>query len=186
VFDKTLRPLLIIACTVLLAGCASGPPPAKVPTGHGPTVVDQRAAPLAVAKEVESGGVRLYLGEEVFGPGLIEILHRELALGAPRSPNPRTVAVSDIEVSVLVRRDDLLIDSTRAGSYVPKPGVLILADLRPEAEPSIQTRIRYAIDGRTFEEHQTGVAPAPDVRVRASELYDKAIDGLITRLSESG
>jgi hypothetical protein len=62
----------------------------------------------------------------------------------------------------------------------------VLSDLSRDTATTVRARISYLLDGKPFEEEQLGPARAVDLRVRANELYDQAIDGLILRLARTG
>jgi len=177
--------LATIGLALFLAGCA-GPETSPDTPKYLPVVSDQRGAPFEVTKQVEDNGVRFYLGENIFGSSLIDVLHREVTLKAPKLPRQKTVAVTDIEVSAFVPGTDLLVDRTRTGKYAPAPGSLVLSDLSSDTTTTVRARISYLLDGKPFEEEQLGPARAVDLRVRANELYDQVIDGLISRLARTG
>ena len=180
-----LRLTLLLPLLAWLAACA-GPEVTSESQHYIPVVSDQRAAPFMVSKAVEGGGVRFYLGEDIFGSSLITVLHREVTLKAPKLPQQKTVKVTDIEVSAFVPGTGLLVDRTRSGKYVPAPGSLVLDDLSSDTSTTVRARISYLLDGKPYEENQVGAARAPELRVRASELYDQAIDELVSRLARTG
>jgi len=180
-----LRLTFSLLLLVWLAACA-GPEVTSESQHYIPVVSDQRAAPFVVSKAVEGDGVRFYLGEDIFGSSLITVLHREVTLKAPKLPLQKTVAVTDIEVSAFVPGIDFLVDRTRTGKYAPAPGSLVVNDLSSDMATTVRARISYLLDGKPFEEEQLGPARAVDLRVRANELYDQAIDGLISRLARTG
>jgi hypothetical protein len=139
-----------------------------------------------VSKAVEGDGVRFYLGEDIFGSSLITVLHREVTLKAPKLPQQKTVKVTDIEVSAFVPGTGLLVERTRTGKYAPAPGSLVLNDLSSDTTSNVRARISYLLDGKPYDEEQVGAARAKELRVRASEIYDQAIDGLVSRLAQTG
>ena len=180
-----LRLTLLLPLLAWLAACA-GPEVTSESQHYIPVVSDQRAAPFVVSKAVEGGGVRFYLGEDIFGSSLITVLHREVTLKATKLPQQKMVKVTDIEVSAFVPGTGLLVDRTRTGIYVPAPGSLVLDDLSSDTSTTVRARISYLLDGKPYEEKQVGTARAPELRVRASELYDQAIDDLVSRLARTG
>ena len=186
--NKTIRHLASLApfgLALLLAGCA-GPETSQESPKYLPEVSDQRSAPFKAAKQVEGDGVRFYLGENILGTSLINVLHREVTLKASKQPQRKTVAVTDIEVSAYVPGNDLLVDRTRTGKYAPAPGSLVLNDLSSDTTTTVRARISYLLDGKSYEEEHIGTARAPELRVRASELYDQAIDDMVSRLARTG
>ncbi len=174
---------------LLLAGCAGTPEPSQPPT-FAPVVSDQRSHPFEAAKSVEGDGVRLYVGEAFFGPSLIDVFHREVALKAPRLPERVQLEVTDLEVSILVSGGNFLIDPSRAlvdrGRYRPAPGALVLDDLGPEARQSVRVQIGYRVNGEPREELLQGPAGAVEIRERAGELYREAISRIVRRLEPNG
>ena len=182
---RCLASLLPIGLALFLAGCA-GPETTQVSPKYLPEISDQRSTPFMASKQVEGDGVRFYLGENIFGSSLITVLHREVALKASKRPQRETVAVTDIEVSAYVLGNDWLVDRTRTGKYAPAPGSLVLNDLSSDSTTTVRARISYLLDGKSYEEEHVGAARAPELRVRASELYDQAIDDLVSRLARTG
>ncbi len=180
-----LRLTLLLPLLAWLAGCA-GPEVTSESQRYIPVVSDQRAAPFVVSKAVEGGGVRFYLGEDIFGSSLITVLHREIALKAPKLPQQKTVSVTDIEISAFVLGTGLLVDRSRTGKYAPAPGSLVLDDLSSDTTTTVRARISYLLDGKPYEEERSGPTRAPELRVRANEVYDQAIDGLVSRLAQTG
>ena len=65
-------------------------------------------------------------------------------------------------------------------------GSLVFEDLRAETTATVRARINYLLDGKPYEELHEGTVSAPDLRVRAGELYEKTIEGLVGRIARSG
>jgi hypothetical protein len=183
-----LFPTLVLA-TLLIVGCSGAPEKPQTPT-FAPVVSDQRGKPFETAKSVEEDGVRLYVGESFFGPTLIDLFHREVALNTPRLPRQYQIDVTDLEVSVLVSGGNFLVDPSRAlvGSdrYRPTPGALVLDELGPDASQSVRVRIAYRVDGKAMEEMLQGAANSKQIRERAGELYRDAIVRIVQGLERNG
>ena len=179
----------LILASLLLIGCSGAPEKPQTPT-FAPVVSDQRGKPFETAKSVEVDGVRLYVGEAFFGPTLIDLFHREVALNAPRLSREYRIEVTDLEVSVLVSGGNFLIDPSRAlvGSdrYRPAPGALVLDELGPDARQSVRVHIGYRVDGKAMEETLQGAAGAKEIRQRAGELYRDAIARIVQGLERNG
>ncbi len=174
--------VVVFLLSIGLVACA-GPEVLPEEPRYRPVVSDRRDAPFTALKAVEGGGVRFYLGETILGPPLIDVLHRELTLRAPKLPRPVTVEVTGLEISAFVPGADPLADRGQ-GPYVPDPGSLVVADLGADA--TLRASIAYRVDGQPFREEQVGAASAAELRLVAGTLYGRAIDDLVRRLAGSG
>jgi hypothetical protein len=105
--------IALASAMLLLAGCASTPEPSGPPR-YAPVISDLRDAPPVAEQVRENGNVRYFVSENFFGPTLIDLFHREMALHAPALPNRKRVDVTEIEVSILVSGNSYLIDPTHA------------------------------------------------------------------------
>lgn len=181
--------LLMLPLALLLAACA-GPAvqPDPGPARHAATVSDQRPTPFEVAKVIEDDGVRFYLGEAFLGAGLMEVLHREVALQLPKQPQPHTVEVTELELSAFVPGSSFPVDPSRVtrGRYQPAPGSLVLEELGADATARIRARIDYRLDGQPWVEEVSDSTRLRDLHRRAGELYQQAIGRMVGRILPEG
>jgi hypothetical protein len=183
--------LFLLPLALLLAACA-GPAAQPDPGSARYTAVvsDQRPTPFEVAKMIEDDGVRFHLGEAFLGAGLMEVLHREIALQLPKQPRQHTLEVTDLELSAFVPGSSFPIDPSRTvlvrGRYRPAPGSLVLEDLGAEAITRIRARIDYRLNGQPVVEEVNDNARLRDLHRRAGELYDQAIGRMVARILHEG
>ena len=175
---------------LLLAGCASTPEPAGPPR-FAPVITDQRKAPSIAEQVRENGNVRYFVSEEFFGPSLIDLFHREMALHAPSLPDRKRVDVTEIEVSILVSGNSYLIDPTHTmlgrERAAIAPRIVVLDETDADEQQVVQVRIGYQIDGQKSTESLEATVHGPEqARRRAGELYRAAIGRVIERLQKNG
>lgn len=187
----TMRITLALASAMLLlAGCASTPEPSGPPR-YAPVISDLRGAPPVAEQVRENGNVRYFVSENFFGPTLIDLFHREMALHAPALPNRKRVDVTEIEVSILVSGNSYLIDPTHAmlgrERAAIAPALVVLDEKDANQEQVVQVRLGYRIDGQPKTESLQATALGPEqARQRAGELYRAAIGRVIENLQKNG
>ena len=183
-------PLVLLSSMLLLAGCASTPEPTG-PPAYAPVISDLRQAPAMAEQVREDDKVRYFVSEEFFGPSLIEIFYREVALQGARLPTRKHLEVTEIEVSILVSGRSYLIDPThdmlgRERARIA-PALMVLDEGEQGQEQVVQVRIGYRVDGQPATASAQGTATGPEqARETASALYRAAIGHVIERLRQNG
>ncbi|MDX1592873.1 MAG: hypothetical protein R3298_01405 [Gammaproteobacteria bacterium] len=182
------RPLTWLSLAALLSACAATVDE-DTPSSYPFTFSDRRATPLEVAKLAEGDGVRYVVGESFLGPALIDVLHRELLIRAPRLPRPVHIEVTGLDVSILVADRGVRVGPDRvllaSGPYRPAPGVLVLEAIG-SGRATVRVRIDFRLDDEPRRVESNGEVVTDDVRQRVGEIYRESIERLAVQLRQTG